>query len=61
MTTTGLVTIAAAAEYLDVSQRTVRRLVARGELVARRIGPRLVRVELASLEAVGRPLSIPRD
>ncbi len=51
-----LVTIADAAERLSVSPKTIRRYVASGALTAVRIGPRLVRVELASLERLGRPI-----
>lgn len=37
------------AEHLGVHPRTVRRMVARGELVAYRVGPRAVRVDLDAL------------
>lgn len=49
-------TIAEAADLLQVSPKTVRRYIAAGRLTAVRIGPRLVRVELASLERLGRPI-----
>ncbi|NEN06332.1 helix-turn-helix domain-containing protein [Diaminobutyricibacter tongyongensis] len=49
-------TIQAAAEHLAVSTKTVRRLISDGKLSAERIGPRLIRVSIASLEHVGRPL-----
>ncbi|WP_441958027.1 helix-turn-helix domain-containing protein [Mycolicibacterium houstonense] len=39
------------ASYLNVTDRTCRRYVARGLLPARRVGPRLLRVRLSDLEA----------
>lgn len=46
--------ISEVANYLNVSARTVRRLISRGELKAHRIGPRLLRVDRKSvLEMVG--------
>lgn len=53
-----LVTLAVAAEMLGCGDKTVRRMIARGEIAARRIGPRMLRVEAASLAEVGRPVSI---
>ena len=49
-------TIVQAAETLNVSTRTVRRMIARGEIDARRVGPRLIRVRLSNLADIGRPL-----
>lgn len=49
-------TIAEAADRLQVSGKTVRRYIAAGRLTAVRIGPRLVRVDLASLERLARPI-----
>lgn len=57
--TSQLVTIAAAAEHLSVSPKTVRRLIARGELPARRIGARSIRVPVDALNDLGRPLTVP--
>ena len=51
-----LLDIPSVATLLGVSPKTVRRMISRSELEARRIGPRLVRVTLASVEAVGSPL-----
>ena len=51
------VTIAEAADALSVSIKTIRRRIADGSLDARRIGPRLIRVNLASLELVGEPVA----
>ncbi|UYN83237.1 MAG: helix-turn-helix domain-containing protein [Microcella sp.] len=57
--TSQLVTIATAAERLSISEKTVRRLISRGELPARRIGARSIRIPLDALEALGRPLTVP--
>lgn len=48
----------AAAEYLGISTRTVRRLISSGELRAYRVrgGDRLVRVDLNDLDAVLDPI-----
>ncbi|WP_162891105.1 helix-turn-helix domain-containing protein [Aeromicrobium sp. A1-2] len=47
-----LLTFPQAAEYLQhaVSERTLRRLVARGDLQALRIGDKLVRLRVSALE-----------
>lgn len=42
-----------AAIYAQVSSRTVRRWIAEGRLPAKRFGPRLIRVRLADVEALG--------
>lgn len=52
------VTLEEAAEYLRLSRDTVRRMIRRQELSARKVG-RSIRVEVASLEAVGKPLGFP--
>ncbi|MGV0906261.1 excisionase family DNA-binding protein [Mycobacterium novum] len=46
------ITIAEAAEYLQISDRTVRRLIADGELTGYRIGRsrRLIRVDLNQID-----------
>lgn len=49
-------TIRDAAEREQVSTRTIRRWIARGLIRAERIGPRLIRVDLDSLDQLGRPL-----
>lgn len=48
--------IVAAAAILDVSPKTIRRRIADGTIEARRFGPRLVRVNLATIADSGRPL-----
>jgi excisionase family DNA binding protein len=41
--------IAQAAAHYDVSRDTIRRMIARGEIYAERLGPRLIRVDLDSV------------
>lgn len=42
------------ATFLNISDRTVRRMIARGEIKAHRVGPRLLRLDRASvLKMVG--------
>ncbi len=41
-----------AAEYLGVSTKTIRRYIAAGRLTAYRTGPRLIRVDLADVDAL---------
>jgi len=41
------------AEYLGVSERSVRRWIAQGLIKARRVGPRLIRLDRASVLALG--------
>jgi excisionase family DNA binding protein len=50
-----LVSLAAAAEYLAVHSRTVRRQIAAGELPAYRVG-RNIKVDLNDLEAFLKPV-----
>ncbi|MCK2031757.1 helix-turn-helix domain-containing protein [Methylobacterium radiotolerans] len=49
-------TIDDGANEFKVSPDTIRRMITRGEIEAKRFGPRLIRVNLASIEAAGRPL-----
>ncbi|UJD20876.1 excise [Mycobacterium phage Zimmer] len=48
--------IAETAEYLGVCTKTVRNYIADGKLKAVRLGPRLIRVERDSVEALMRPI-----
>lgn len=48
--------IAAGAEETDVSTQTIRRMIARGQLPAYRIGPRLMKIDLDELAALLRPI-----
>jgi excisionase family DNA binding protein len=45
------VRIAEAAEYLDVTERTIRAMVADGRLRAYRSGKRLIRLDLNEIDA----------
>lgn len=51
-----LVSLATAAEYAATSTKTVRRRIACGDLTGYRLGPRLIRVDLAELDAMLRPI-----
>jgi excisionase family DNA binding protein len=48
--------ITEAAEYADVSARTVRRYVSDGRLTGFRVGPRLVKIDLDELDRIIRPI-----
>lgn len=56
-----LISIDEAADRLGVSTKTVRRRISDGTLKAVRIGPRIIRIDAASLASVGRPLTVARD
>jgi len=45
-----------AAAYLDVATKTVRRLIATGQLPAYRLGNRVLKVKLADLDGVLTPV-----
>ena len=45
-----------AAEYADVSTKTVRRWIAEGRLTGYRVGPRLIKIDLNELDAMLRPM-----
>lgn len=49
-------TIPEAADRLQVSVKTIRRMIARGEIPARRIGARMIRVDMSALEDIGEPI-----
>lgn len=49
-------TLADLADELRCSVRTGRRMIARGDIYAERVGPRMIRVDLDSIQ--GRPLTI---
>lgn len=50
------VTLATAAEYLSVTERTIRNYIARGELTGYRIGSRAIRVDQRELENLLTPI-----
>lgn len=47
--------IAQAAEYLGVTTRTIRQMIADGRLTGYRSGPRLVRVDMNEVDAAMQP------
>lgn len=49
-------TIPDAADRLKVSTKTIRRMISRGEIEARRFGTRAIRVNLDTLADAGTPL-----
>ena len=51
-----LVSLETAASYLEVNPKTVRRLIAVGDLTGYRVGPRLLRVSLDDIDAMLRPI-----
>lgn len=51
-----LASISAAADYADISTRTLRRYIAEGRITGYRVGPRLVKVDLADLDRIVRPI-----
>jgi excisionase family DNA binding protein len=52
-----LVSVAAAAERADVSTRTVRRWIVDGRLPAYRAGSTLIKVDVADLDKMLRPIA----
>ncbi len=53
-------TLATAATRTGVSTRTLRRRIAEGKLIAYRLGPRLIRLNSAEVDAFLRPVLDPR-
>jgi len=51
-------TLREAAEYYSVTDRTIRNWIADGRVAAVRVGPKLIRVDITSLENAQRPLQI---
>lgn len=45
-----------AAAYCDVDPRTVRRWIAAGRLNALRVGPRLIKIDIAELDKILQPV-----
>jgi excisionase family DNA binding protein len=45
-----------AADYIGVSEKTIRRMIAAGEITGYRFGKRLIRVDLAELDAMMHPI-----
>lgn len=51
-----LESITVAAEYIDVSTKTIRRWISAGIVTGYRAGPRLIKVDLNDLDAMLRPI-----
>ncbi|WP_373199833.1 helix-turn-helix domain-containing protein [Mycobacterium marinum] len=51
-----LIGLQAAADYCDVSYRTLRRWIAGGRIKAVRVGPRLLKVDVADLDSLLQPV-----
>ena len=51
-----LISVDAAAAYLGLNPRTIRRYIALGELPAYRVGPATIRVDRADVDALIRPI-----
>ncbi|MGI8716934.1 MAG: excisionase family DNA-binding protein [Lapillicoccus sp.] len=51
-----MVSLPDAADYAGVVPRTIRRRIADGSLTGYRMGPRLIRVDLAELDNLLRPI-----
>lgn len=50
------ISLAEAAEYLSVTDRTVRNLIARGDLTGYRLGSRTLRVDAHELDSLLEPI-----
>ncbi len=50
------ISVSECANYLGVTTKTVRRMIAAGQLSGYRIGPRLLRIPVAEVEALFRPI-----
>jgi excisionase family DNA binding protein len=53
-----LISISEAAARLSLSTKTVRRMITRGELPARRLGARSIRIDASDLTGLGRALAV---
>lgn len=51
------VSLVEAGDILGVHSRTIRRYISEGRLTGYRIGPRLVKVKLADLDSLMRPIA----
>ncbi len=51
-----LVTLQDAADHLDVSSKTIRRYIASGRLIAYRVGPRLLKIDLVEVDGLLHPI-----
>jgi excisionase family DNA binding protein len=51
-----MVSIATAAEQLEVSQLTIRRWIAAGKITGYRVGPKLIRIDLDELDQLAQQI-----
>jgi excisionase family DNA binding protein len=51
-----LVSTLVASKHLGVSEKTVRRYISQGRLTGYRVGRRLIRIDLAELDALLKPI-----
>lgn len=56
MSTRRYVTLAAAAEYLDMTEAGIRKFIAEGRLTGYRVGKRAIRVDLHEVDALLVPI-----
>jgi excisionase family DNA binding protein len=56
-----LISIRAAADWADCSDKTIRRRIASGDLRAYRFGPRAIRVDMAEVDALLKPIPTAGD
>lgn len=54
------ITLDEAADVLSLDEKTIRRYIANGELAGYRIGPRALRVTLAEVLALVKPIEVSR-
>lgn len=48
--------LALGADYIGVSEKTIRRMISSGLITGYRVGPRLIRVDLNELDALASPI-----
>ncbi|MGK0721937.1 helix-turn-helix domain-containing protein [Leucobacter sp. W1478] len=53
----GYISISEAARRINLCTKTVRRMISRGELPARRFGKRIIRIPADALDDLGRPIA----
>nr|WP_068274778.1 helix-turn-helix domain-containing protein [Aldersonia kunmingensis] len=51
-----LASVTIAADYADVSTKTIRRYIASGRLTGYRVGPRLIKIDLNDLDRIMQPV-----
>lgn len=51
-----LTSLQGAADYLNVSPRTIRRMIAAGEITGFRVGKKILRIDLEEIDAILSPI-----